>query len=48
MIRRIGRHRRDVLLELLRRLADAEGSMATDGKKRQTSPRHAPRKRGIR
>jgi len=36
MIRRIGRERRGVLLELLRRLAESEGP---------TSLRHAPRKR---
>jgi DNA-binding MarR family transcriptional regulator len=38
MVRRIGAHRRAVLLDLLRRLAEREG---------HTSPRHAPRKRGI-
>src|SRR5215469_1854043 len=41
MIRRIGRGRRVVLLELLRRLAD-EGSLTAE---KQSSPRHAPRKR---
>jgi DNA-binding MarR family transcriptional regulator len=38
MIRRIGRNRRTVLLELLRRLAEGE---------KHIGPRHAPRKRGI-
>jgi DNA-binding MarR family transcriptional regulator len=38
MIRRIGRERRVVLLELLHRLAEGE---------RHITPRHAPRKRGI-
>ena len=38
MIRRIGRDRRAVLLELLSRLAESKG---------HALPRHAPRKRGI-
>jgi len=42
MIRRIGRGRRTVLLDLLHRLAGGESSMT-----KQFSARHAPRKRGI-
>jgi DNA-binding MarR family transcriptional regulator len=38
MIRRIGRHRRGMLLELLHRLSEGD---------KLITPRHAPRKRGI-
>jgi DNA-binding MarR family transcriptional regulator len=45
MVRRIGRGRRAVLLDLLSRLAQGERHSEMRGDKKPYSPRHAPRKR---